>query len=415
MLVLRDAAGAELNTLSYSVAGQANLSRSLERNTELQVQLDKPAYSGGDTIAVSIRAPYVGAGLITIERERVFHHQWFKTTTTSSVQRITLPADFEGNGYVSVQFLRDPASDELFMSPLSYGVAPFGAEPRGAHAADHADGAAPGEARRDADDAARRRRAVAGRGAGRRRGHPAGRALPESRIRSASSSRSACSRSRRRQILDLILPDFKRFLALAAPGGDADGGFARHLNPFNRKRKPPVAYWSGVVDVGPSGRELRYTVPDYFNGRLRIVAIGASARPDGRGRSRDRSEGRLHPDAERAGDGGARRRVHRQRRRVQQHHGRRAVRFASRRSSGRACRSSGPASVDLQIADKKEGVGEFRVKANAVLGAASLTFIARRGTAEARIEESVSVRPAVAFRTQLTLGRVGRRQRGRRR
>ena len=53
------------------------------------------------------------------------------------------------------------------------------------------------------------------------------------------------------QILDLILPDFKRFLALAAPGGDADGGFARHLNPFNRKRKPPVAYWSGIVDVGP--------------------------------------------------------------------------------------------------------------------------------------------------------------------
>ena len=62
-------------------------------------------------------------------------------------------------------------------------------------------------------------------------------------------------------------------VALAAPGGDADGGFARHLNPFNRKRKPPVAYWSGVVDVGPGGRELRYTVPDYFNGRLRIVAI----------------------------------------------------------------------------------------------------------------------------------------------
>ena len=83
--------GAELNTLSYSVAGQANLSRSLERKTELQVQLDKTAYSGGDTIEVSIRAPYVGAGLITIERERVFRFQWFKATTTSSVQRITLP------------------------------------------------------------------------------------------------------------------------------------------------------------------------------------------------------------------------------------------------------------------------------------------------------------------------------------
>ena len=68
-----------------------------------------------------------GAGLITIERERVFASQWFKSTTTSSVQRIKLPDDFEGNGYVSVQFVRDPSSDELFISPLSYGVAPFGA------------------------------------------------------------------------------------------------------------------------------------------------------------------------------------------------------------------------------------------------------------------------------------------------
>ena len=57
VLVLRNASGAELNKLSYTVAGQANLSRSLERNTELQVQLDKPIYSGGGTIDVSIRAP----------------------------------------------------------------------------------------------------------------------------------------------------------------------------------------------------------------------------------------------------------------------------------------------------------------------------------------------------------------------
>src|SRR6202035_5437128 len=125
VLVLRNAAGAELNKVSYTVAGTANLSRSLERDTELQIQLDKPAYSGGDTIQVSIRAPYVGAGLITVEREKVFVHQWFKTTTTSTVQKITLPADFEGNGYVSVQFLRDPSSDEIFMSPLAYGIAAF--------------------------------------------------------------------------------------------------------------------------------------------------------------------------------------------------------------------------------------------------------------------------------------------------
>ena len=66
----------------------------------------------------------------------------------------------------------------------------------------------------------------------------------------------------------------------------------------------------------------------------------------------------------------------------------------------------GAASTDLQIADKKEGTGEFRVKATAALGAAPLTFTARRGPAEAHVDESVGVRPASPFRTQLTLGRV---------
>jgi len=68
--------------------------------------------------------------------------------------------------------------------------------------------------------------------------------------------------------------------------------------------------------------------------------------------------------------------------------------------------ASGASSVEVQAADKKEGVAEFRFKANDNLGAATLKFVARRGGAEARIEESTSVRPPVAYRTQLTLGRL---------
>ncbi len=73
--------------------------------------------------------------------------------------------------------------------------------------------------------------------------------------------------------------------------------------------------------------------------------------------------------------------------------------------AGAALTPLGPTAVDLQLAEKKEAAGEFRFKANAVLGPADLKFTARRGGAEAHIEESVSVRPASAYRTQLTLGR----------
>src|SRR6185436_10763128 len=196
---------------------------------------------------------------------------------TCALPIFTLPKDFEGNGYVTVQFLRDPSSDELFLSPLSYGVAPFAANlgertqpvtltaPRevkpGVTMTMHVSTPEPSRAALLAVDEGILQVARY------KNPDPLGYFFQKRMLEVQTT-----------QILDLILPDFKRFLALAAPGGDADGGFARHLNPFNRKRKPPVAYWSGVVDVGTNGRELRYTVPDYFNGRLRIVAIGASPR-----------------------------------------------------------------------------------------------------------------------------------------
>jgi uncharacterized protein YfaS (alpha-2-macroglobulin family) len=402
MLVLKNESGAVLNSVNYSVAGQANIAGSLERNAELQVQLDKPSYLGGDTIAVSIRAPYVGAGLITIERDRVYHHQWFRTTTTSSVQRVTLPDSFEGNGYVSVQFLRDPSSDELFLSPLSYGVAPFGADlaertqevtlaaPRlikpGMPLTIHVATSEPSRVAIVAVDEG---------------------ILQVARYRNpdplAFFFQKRMLEVETRQVLDLILPDFKRFMALAAAGGDADGGFSRHLNPFNRKRKAPAAFWSGVVDVGAGGRDVRYVVPDYFNGRLRIFAVSAGARRMGIADTATEVKGdfvltpnvpaMIAPGDEFVVSVGV----------FNNSSGAGAVRIEAQAGAGLTF--MGPSGADLEIAEKKEGVGEFRLKAGTPLGPASITFVARRGAAASRMEESVSIRPATPYRTQLTLGR----------
>src|SRR5262249_52309320 len=145
--------------------------------------------------------------------------------------------DFEGNGYVAVQFVRDPSSNELFMSPLSYGVAPFSADlgprtqpvrlvvPR-----EIKPGAVltmrvtPAEASRVAILAVDEGILQVARY---RTPDPLGYFFQKKMLEVHST-----------QILDLILPEFKPFVALAAAGGDAGGSFARHLNPFNRKRKP---------------------------------------------------------------------------------------------------------------------------------------------------------------------------------
>src|SRR5206468_4332868 len=77
------------------------------------------------------------------------------------------------------------------------------------------------------------------------------------------------------QILDLILPEFKRIMSAAAPGGDAGAELGRHLNPFKRRRDAPVVFWSGVVDVKGS-REFVYQVPGTFNGALRVMAVAVN-------------------------------------------------------------------------------------------------------------------------------------------
>ncbi len=269
--VIKNKDGLELNRVEYSVAGLGNVSRSLERNAELQLTLDKKDYKAGEEISVSIRAPYFGAGLVTIERDKVYAQHWFKVDTQASVQKIKLPADFEGNGYVSVQFVRDPSSDEIFTSPLSYGVVPFATNL--AHRTNSIKLSAPslvkpGHILKIKLDAAQKGRAVVF-------------AVDEGILQVAryqnpdalgfffQKRQLEVSTS---QILDMILPEFKKIMAATAPGGDADGTLGKHLNPFKRKTDKPAVYWSGIVEVTGS-KEFEYTVPDTFNGKLRLIAV----------------------------------------------------------------------------------------------------------------------------------------------
>ena len=126
-------------------------------------------------------APYTGSGLITIERDKVYAHAWFKADRTSTVQHIRVPADFEGTGYVNVCFVRALDSKEVFMSPLSYAAAPFQANVEKRRLPITLRAAAKSEARRAAAHRLQDRPALAHRHLRRRSGHPAGERLSASR------------------------------------------------------------------------------------------------------------------------------------------------------------------------------------------------------------------------------------------
>lgn len=275
-LVLADSGNLELCRIPFYVAGSANLERSLDRNAELEVRLDKEDYAQGEDIEIQIKAPYSGAGLITIERDKVYAHKWFRSSTTASTQRIQLPPDLQGNGYINVTFLRAPDSPEIFMSPLSYGVAPFTisrkklTEPITLECKDLA---LPGKPLKIKYSTARAGKIVVF-------------AVDEGILQVARYKtpdplsyffEKRALEVDTFQMLDLVLPEFEMVRRLAAPGGDA--GFeaiGKNLNPFKRKRQKPAVFWSGIVDADSTPRELVYEVPDYFNGSLKVMAVAVT-------------------------------------------------------------------------------------------------------------------------------------------
>jgi uncharacterized protein YfaS (alpha-2-macroglobulin family) len=278
--VLRDRAGTELNRIPFEVIGEGNVAGRVERNAELAVRLAKTDYAPGEEIEVAIVAPYAGAGLVTIERDRVYAARWFRSDGNATVQHIRLPEALEGNGYVVVSFVRELGSRDIYLSPLSSGAAPFSVS-RGrrtqALALDVPEQVKPGTTLRlgwTVPEPTRLAVFAVDEGI-----------LQVGRWRTpdplAHFFRKRALGVTTSQILDLLLPEYEIVRQLAAPGGDQDGLLAGNLNPFKRKGQRPAAFWSGVLDVpaGPGG--VDYVVPDTFNGTLRVLGIAVNERAIG--------------------------------------------------------------------------------------------------------------------------------------
>src|SRR5581483_888676 len=270
---LRDDQDRRLAKVQFSVVGQGAVSRSLDKNSELQVKLDRAHYNTGDDIAISITAPYAGSGLITIERDRVYAQQWFQATSASSIQHIRVPEGFEGSGYVNVAFVRALDSKEIFVSPLSYGVVPFTAnkEKRRLNVElNTVSTAKPGEPLHINYKSDRPSKIVIF-------------AVDEGILQVTSYKtpsplefyfRKCMLKVDTAQIVDLIIPEFSLLRSVSAYGG---GGDIQKLNPFKRVTEKPVVFWSGIVDADSRPREVIYDVPDYFDGTLKIMAVAIAS------------------------------------------------------------------------------------------------------------------------------------------
>ena len=405
-LAIHDADGRRLARATYTVVGHGNLSARLEKDAVLQLKLDKRDYRAGETIGMSITAPYLGAGLITIESDRVHAFKWFSTATQSTLESIRLPETLEGNAYVNVSFVRQPGSREIFTSPLSTAVAPFTIDrSRRQLQVDLqvAQLVRPGQALSIGYRADRPSRVAVF-------------AVDEGILQVANYRppqpldhfmRKRALEVTSLQMLDLILPEYDLIREIMASGGGAmrSKALAENLNPFARHTDTPAVFWSGIVDGGPQMRTVSFDVPDTFSGNLKIMAVGVGDNAAGTATASTLVRGPfvLSPSvllqaapgdeftatvgvANLVGGSGDQARVDVS---VIPSDNLEIVADTSRR---------------LTIDEGGESRAAFGVRAGQSPGPASLTFEARLGAEVGRRTVGLSIRPAVPYRTTFTSG-----------
>lgn len=400
VLEVLDASAHRLSSVPFTVVGAGESARSLEKDAELEIKLPRREFRAGEEIEVAISAPYTGSGLITIERDRVYAHAWFSAATTSSVQKIRIPDDFEGTGYLNVSFVRALDSREIFTSPLSYAVVPFttGREKRTLGIQlDAPREAKPGEPfpiRYKTDRPARI--AVFAVDVG---------ILQVSEYQLPDPLgfffRQAALLVGTSQIVDLIMPEFSVLRSISASGGGEDL-IRKELNPFQRVTEKPVVFWSGILDADTTEREAVYQVPDYFNGTLRVMAVAYA--PDAvAGAEREatiRSRFVITPGMPTVAAPGDIFEVG-----VTVNNGGASADVTLTAEPSENLEIAKAPEQPLRIEAGREVTAVFTVRATEKLGSGSLTFRAEADGESSTRHATVSVRPPVPFRTEVRSAR----------
>ena len=404
--VIRDGKNQVIQEIPYSVVGAVNIGQKIEKTAEMALKLDKVDYAPGEEIEIQVTAPFTGAGLITIERDRVLAKKWFKAGTASSVQKIKVPADLEGNAYVTVAYVRSLDSREIYTNPLSYGVAPFSiSKARRVNEIELNSPAKvkPGEILHVAYKTQKTSKILLF-GVDEGILQVAGYHLPDPL---SFFLKKRALEVQTDQILDLLLPEFSVVKAVSSPGGDASGGgLGKNLNPFKRKSDKPVVFWSGLIDAGPESRSVDWAVPDYFNGTVRVMAIAVNADSIGRAEATSLVRGDLviTPTLPLFATPGDEFELGLSVSNNVEGSGKGADVTLEAKTSAHLEILEPKGLIHLKINENGELASTVKVRANAVLGSGNLTLVARLGDKQGKSSRDLSIRPAQPYMTTLSAG-----------
>ena len=406
-LEILDESGKLVAHAGYFVSGGENASVKEDANAELKIRMDKPSYESGDAVTLNISAPYAGTGLITLERDRVYSHSWFKSDAASSVQSIRIPEGFEGTGYINVSFVRDINSRAVFASPHVFAVVPVKVE---------------NPARRiridlSAPKVVRDRVLNIGYSIPR----PASLmvfAVNEGVLQVAKYAtpnpavhffRKHALQVRTYQILDRLLPEYRILREVAKVGGSSEyamealGRAKAMMNPFARKADKPVAFYSGIIKDAGAG-SVKFDIPEGFNGEIRVFAVASDGRSFGSAEvaAIAKSPVAIVPSAPLMAAPGDEFEVSATIANMSEGSGPEAEFAVSVSTLGGIQADFAP--TVLTIPENEERKVAFKARALDRLGEASITIAASSDGARGSSTSSLSIRPASMFTTNIKAG-----------
>jgi uncharacterized protein YfaS (alpha-2-macroglobulin family) len=288
-LAVTDASGATSASLVFYVSDGNGWSGSGFRQPDrVSLTFDRERYRAGDEAVVTLRAPFPGQVLLTLENDRIRSSQVLQMTGNTLDVRIPVKADYWPNLFVRAVVVRPQTgagSSAGRVVVRAVGVASLvvsrpEAEYRVAVSAparlhpltplevevvvkDGASNPVPCEVTVSAVDEGILRLT--------------GYTTPEP-LRFFGESRNLDAWLH--DVYALLLPDPEAGLRAARlhTGGDAMGDeMAGRLNPIRSRRFVPVALWSGTVRTDAGGRaHMSLPVPE-FSGQLRITAVAVGA------------------------------------------------------------------------------------------------------------------------------------------
>lgn len=408
VLQLFDSKGNKFNSTEFSIIGAKNMQRSLSRTAEIEVKMSKTDFKKGENAELLIKAPYAGSGLICIERDKLYTYKWFTATEPTSVQHVTIPANIEGNGYITVMFKRAYNSEEVYMSPFCYAAVPFSVsldDRNNNIKLDVPDVVKPDtdyEIKFSSDKKAKIVIMAIDEGILQVAGYSTPDPLPfffKKRALEVSSY----------QTLDLIMPEYNILKTLTAAGGgaDYDDYLSHNLNPFKKKQNAPVAYWSGIIDTDEKEHSVKYHIPSYFNGKLRVMAVAVAG--DTLGVAETTTDVRdtyiIMPNCPNFAAPGDEFEVSVTVTNNDAGTGENAkVKLTATTDSGLTV--VGEKAVDLAVSEGRDATYIFRFKANDVLGNSDIVFKAQGKEKSSKITSSLSVRPSMPYQVWLESGMV---------